>query len=80
MPPTTVQSLRALLKSARAIMRKDKGLNGDLERLPRTRSAAVSGCEFQHRSGAWSFSSTNIYWRRDAAHTRRRGRLRYRHA
>ena len=27
--PTTAQSLGALLKSARDIMRKDKGLNGD---------------------------------------------------
>ncbi len=33
MPPTA-QSLGALLKSARDIMRKDKGLNGDLDRLP----------------------------------------------
>jgi hypothetical protein len=32
--PTTSQSLGALLKSARDIMRKDKGLNGDLDRLP----------------------------------------------
>jgi len=32
--PTTAQSLSALLKSARDIMRKDKGLNGDLDRLP----------------------------------------------
>jgi len=31
---TTVQSLGSLLKSARDIMRKDKGLNGDLDRLP----------------------------------------------
>src|SRR5882672_6857169 len=31
---TTTQSLGALLKSARDIMRKDKGLNGDLDRLP----------------------------------------------
>lgn len=31
---TTSQSLSALLKSARDIMRKDKGLNGDLDRLP----------------------------------------------
>ena len=31
---TTAQSLGALLKSARDIMRKDKGLNGDLDRLP----------------------------------------------
>ena len=32
--PTTAQSLGALLKSAHDIMRKDKGLNGDLDRLP----------------------------------------------
>ncbi len=32
--PTTSQSLGALLKSARDIMRKDKGLSGDLDRLP----------------------------------------------
>lgn len=32
--PTTAQSLASLLKSARDIMRKDKGLNGDLDRLP----------------------------------------------
>jgi type I restriction enzyme M protein len=32
--PTTPQSLGSLLKSAREIMRKDKGLNGDLDRLP----------------------------------------------
>ncbi|MBW8270348.1 type I restriction-modification system subunit M [Caldovatus aquaticus] len=31
---TTAQALGALLKSARDIMRKDKGLNGDLDRLP----------------------------------------------
>ena len=33
-PLTTAQRLGALLKSARDIMRKDKGLNGDLDRLP----------------------------------------------
>jgi type I restriction enzyme M protein len=33
-PPTTAQALGSLLKSARDIMRKDKGLNGDLDRLP----------------------------------------------
>jgi type I restriction enzyme M protein len=33
-PFTTTQSLSSLLKSARDIMRKDKGLNGDLDRLP----------------------------------------------
>jgi hypothetical protein len=32
--PTTAQSLGSLLKSARDIMRKDKGLSGDLDRLP----------------------------------------------
>ena len=32
--PTTAQALGSLLKSARDIMRKDKGLNGDLDRLP----------------------------------------------
>jgi type I restriction enzyme M protein len=33
-PLTTAQSLGSLVKSARDIMRKDKGLNGDLDRLP----------------------------------------------
>src|SRR5882724_9381689 len=32
--PTTAQSLGSLIKSARDIMRKDKGLNGDHDRLP----------------------------------------------
>jgi type I restriction enzyme M protein len=32
--PTTAQSLGAVVKSARDIMRKDRGLNGDLDRLP----------------------------------------------
>ena len=31
---TTAQALGSLMKSARDIMRKDKGLNGDLDRLP----------------------------------------------
>ena len=31
---TTVQRLSSLLKSVRDIMRKDKGLNGDADRLP----------------------------------------------
>ena len=31
---TTAQELGALIKSARDIMRKDKGLNGDLDRIP----------------------------------------------
>ncbi len=33
-PMTTSQMLGSVLKSARDIMRKDKGLNGDLDRLP----------------------------------------------
>jgi len=33
-PMTTAQALGTLIKSARDIMRKDKGLNGDLDRLP----------------------------------------------
>lgn len=32
--PTTAQQLGSLLKSARDTMRKDRGLNGDLDRLP----------------------------------------------
>lgn len=33
-PLTTAQKLGSIVKSARDIMRKDKGLNGDLDRLP----------------------------------------------
>lgn len=33
-PMTTAQQLSAIVKSSRQIMRKDKGLNGDLDRLP----------------------------------------------
>jgi type I restriction enzyme M protein len=33
-PLTTAQTLGSLVKSCRDIMRKDKGLNGDLDRLP----------------------------------------------
>jgi len=33
-PVTTAQRLDSIIKSARKIMRKDKGLNGDLDRLP----------------------------------------------
>ena len=33
-PVTTTQRLQAAVKSCRDIMRKDKGLNGDLDRLP----------------------------------------------
>jgi len=34
LPQTTAQQLGSIIKSARDIMRKDKGLNGDLDRLP----------------------------------------------
>lgn len=34
---TTAQQLGSLVKSARDVMRKDKGLNGDLDRLPTLR-------------------------------------------
>lgn len=33
-PMTTAQQLSSIIKSCRDIMRKDKGLNGDLDRLP----------------------------------------------
>lgn len=33
-PMTTAQQLGSIVKSSRQIMRKDKGLNGDLDRLP----------------------------------------------
>src|SRR5437870_8548359 len=33
-PQSTAQQLDSLVKSCRDIMRKDKGLNGDLDRLP----------------------------------------------
>jgi len=33
-PPTTAERLGTVVKSCRKIMRKDKGLNGDLDRLP----------------------------------------------
>lgn len=34
LPLTTAQALASLIKSARDIMRKDKGFNGDVDRLP----------------------------------------------
>jgi type I restriction enzyme M protein len=34
LPKTTAQQLSSLIKSARDILRKDKGLNGDIDRLP----------------------------------------------
>jgi len=33
-PQSTTQQLASLIKSCRDIMRKDKGLSGDLDRLP----------------------------------------------
>src|ERR1039457_6830542 len=33
-PKSTVQQLGSIVKSSRDIMRKDKGLNGDIDRLP----------------------------------------------
>ena len=33
-PVTTAQRLGSIVKTSRDIMRKDKGLNGDLDRLP----------------------------------------------
>ncbi|ESQ13210.1 MAG: hypothetical protein N838_34205 [Thiohalocapsa sp. PB-PSB1] len=33
-PETTAQQLGSIVKSARQIMRKDKGLSGELDRLP----------------------------------------------
>ena len=33
-PQTTAQRLDSIVKSARRIMRKDKGLSGELDRLP----------------------------------------------
>src|SRR6267378_1975540 len=34
LPQSTAQQLASIVKSCREIMRKDKGLNGDLDRLP----------------------------------------------
>ena len=34
LPKTTAGQLGSIIKSCRDIMRKDKGLNGDLDRLP----------------------------------------------
>lgn len=79
--PTTVQSLGALLKSARSIIRNDKGPNGDLDRLPMPCSVAVLGCGLKRRLAARRRSLAYLScWQRDAAVTRRRGRLRYGHA
>ncbi|MEI6207355.1 MAG: hypothetical protein WCP20_11265 [Desulfuromonadales bacterium] len=33
-PQTTAQQLGSIVKSSRDIMRKDKGLSGDIDRLP----------------------------------------------
>ena len=35
-PVTTAQRLGSMIKSARDIMRKDKGMNGELDRLPQS--------------------------------------------
>ena|GEM_PF-3871836 len=43
-PPTTAERLGTVVKSCRKIMRKDKGLNGDLDRLPGS-SAPHSGID-----------------------------------
>jgi hypothetical protein len=50
--PTTAQSLGALLKSARDIMRKDKGLNGDLGcGLRQDEQDLQDSKHWQHRDG-----------------------------
>jgi len=49
--PTTAQSLGALLKSARDIMRKDKGLNGDPDR--RSNSRLLRGSGFRGDDDRW---------------------------
>jgi len=41
---TTAQSLGALLESDRDIMRNDKGLNGDLDRLPMLTWIKITAC------------------------------------
>ena len=84
--PPTAQSLGVLLNSARDILCKDKGLNGDFDRLPMPCSAAVPGCGFRHRLGGRAKNRRPVRSqsrahgsnrRRDTASTRRRGRLRY---
>ena len=58
--PTTAPSLGAVLKSARDIMRKGKGLNGDLDRLPmRSRSSGLSGRGYiLVITGSWGFTTS----------------------
>jgi hypothetical protein len=51
-PQTTGQALGIVLKSARDIMRKDKGLNGDLDRLP-----LLTWIMFLKFSMTWKFSA-----------------------
>ena len=74
LPP---QSLGALRKSARDILRKDERAN--VHRKRRTSgSAAVLGCGFEGRLATSEPSSTLFSIRqRDATVTRRRGRPRY---
>ena len=56
--PTTSQSLGSLLKYARDIMRKDQGLNGDLDRRSVcSRSTGLSGRgDIWVISGSWGFT------------------------
>ena len=56
--PTTAQSLGAVLKSARDIMRKDKGLDGGLDSLPVcSRSSGLSGRgDILVITGSWGFT------------------------
>ena len=72
-PMTTSQMLGSLLKSARDIMRKDKGLNGDLDRLRealigyrdqalRTADEAAAHAEGAQREDAWRFSGIALEW------------------
>ena len=43
--PTTPQAkLNAVIKSARDAMRKDAGLNGDLDRIPQLAWLRMDGC------------------------------------
>ena len=55
---TTTQSLGTPLKSARDIMRKEKGFTGDLDRLPVcSRSSGLSGRgDILVTTGSWGFT------------------------
>ena len=54
-PLTTAQRLDRIIKSARQIMRKDKGLNGDLDRLP-----MLTWIMFLSSSTTWSGSRRRV--------------------